>query len=48
MQSALVKAESSRADPKERNVNVSKLTEGLGLIDVGIRMFEDMIRKKRE
>jgi hypothetical protein len=42
MQSAPDRAESSRADSKKRNVTISKLTEGLGLIQVGIRMFEDI------
>jgi hypothetical protein len=40
-QSALEEAEEPEPEPKERTVTVSKLSEGLGLIEGGVEVSED-------
>lgn len=40
-QRALEEAELSEREPKQRTMTVSELADGLGLIDVSIRMLED-------
>jgi hypothetical protein len=40
--SALEEAEKPDPEPKERTMTVMKLTEGLGLTDAGIKVFEDI------
>jgi hypothetical protein len=47
-QKALVKAEASRADPKERNVTVSMLNEGLGWLTSVSGCLRTLIRRKSE
>jgi hypothetical protein len=42
MQSTLEEAEESKTEPKDRTMMVSKLTEGLGIIEVGINMLQDI------
>jgi hypothetical protein len=41
-QSALEEAEEPDPEPKERTVTVSKLSEGLGLIEGGVEVSEDI------
>jgi hypothetical protein len=40
-QSALEEAEKPDPEPRDRTLTVSKLTEGLGLIDDGVEVVED-------
>jgi len=37
-----VEGEKPEAEPKERNMTISKLTEGLGLIEAAIKLPEDI------
>ena len=39
-QSAIEETEEPKPEPKERNMMVSELTEGLGRIEAGIKKFE--------
>jgi len=47
-QSALQEAEEPKPEAKEKPMPVSNLTEGLGDIQAGLRVSEDMIRKSGE
>ena len=40
-QRVLEEAEEPNPQPKERTTTVLKLTEGLGLIETGIKVFDD-------
>jgi hypothetical protein len=46
-QSAVEDAEDPEPESKERTVTVLKLTEGLGLTEAGVKVFEDVGCKKR-
>jgi hypothetical protein len=41
-QSALEGTEEPEPEPKERTMTAMKLTEGLGLTEAGIKVFEDL------
>jgi cysteine synthase len=45
-QSAVEEAEEPEPDPKERAMTVLNLTEGLGVTEAGIKVFEDTDRKE--
>lgn len=47
-QSALEETEEPESEPKERAMTVSGLTEGLGLAEAGIQMFEDVDWNEKE
>jgi len=40
-QSTLEEAEEPESQPRERNMSITVLTEGLGLTGAGIKVFED-------
>ena len=46
-QNAVEDAEDPEPEPKEKTVTVLKLTEGLELIEAGVKVFEDVGCKKR-